>query len=137
MRKKGFTLIELMVVIAIIAILAAIALTAYRAYIKKAQAKELMTLARACIQEVIAECAVTGSNPTLSNLAACTPEASQTKYLTSIQITGTPNCNGDFNIVATGTTTTGGNFKVTCSYSNTNKDIYCTSPTPVTTGGGG
>jgi prepilin-type N-terminal cleavage/methylation domain len=81
MRKKGFTLVELMVVIAIIAILAAIALTAYRAYIKKAQAKELMTLARACIQEVISECAVKGSAPNLSDLASCKPESESTKLI--------------------------------------------------------
>ncbi|MGB9762171.1 MAG: type IV pilin protein [Caldimicrobium sp.] len=56
MRKKGFTLSELMVVIAIIATLVAIALTTFRAYIRKAQAKELITFARACIQGAIAQC---------------------------------------------------------------------------------
>ena len=129
MRKKGFTLVELMVVIAIIAILAAIALTAYRAYIKKAQAKELVTLARACIQEVISECAVKGEAPNLTDLESCNPTETKTKYLTEISITGTPACEGDFDIEATGKTITGGDtFKVTCSYDNTNKDISCTSP---------
>jgi len=56
MRKKGFTLIELMVVIAIIAILAAIAVSGYKSYIRKAQAKELLTFARACVQEAMAQC---------------------------------------------------------------------------------
>jgi prepilin-type N-terminal cleavage/methylation domain-containing protein len=137
MRKKGFTLVELMVVIAIIAILAAIALTAYRSYIKKSQAKELMTLARACIQEVISECAVKGEAPNLTDLGSCNPESATTKYISGLAITGSPDCNGDFDIEATGTVAAGGNYKVTCTYDNNNKDIYCTSPTPVATGGGG
>ncbi|MGL5006175.1 MAG: pilin [Plesiomonas sp.] len=43
--KQGFTLIELMIVVAIVAILAAIALPAYQSYTQKAKMTELMQAA--------------------------------------------------------------------------------------------
>ena len=129
MRKKGFTLIELMVVIAIIAILAAIALTSYRAYIRKAQAKELVTLARNCLQEIISECAATGTAPNTGNLGSCNPDSTQTKYLTNITITPTvTDCESDITVTASGDVPSGDTYVVTCIYNSTNEDISCTTP---------
>ena len=72
--QKGFTLIELMIVIAIIGILAAIAIPAYQDYTIRAKVSEGISLASAAKLAVAETYDATGSIPT-SNLLAGLPLA--------------------------------------------------------------
>ena len=55
-NQKGFTLVELMIVIAIIGILAAVAIPQYNAYRAKAKASKLIDYARGCAMQLAAAC---------------------------------------------------------------------------------
>tara|TARA_R110001592_G_scaffold87853_1_gene259199 strand:- start:512 stop:940 length:429 start_codon:yes stop_codon:yes gene_type:complete len=65
--QKGFTLIELMIVVAIIGILAAIALPAYQDYTGRAQASEGLTATGGLRTDIAVETAETGGNAAAAN----------------------------------------------------------------------
>ena len=84
--QKGFTLIELMIVVAIIGILAAVALPAYQDYTKRAKMSEVILAASAC-RTTITEVYQSGSITPAANGWGCESSSSTSKYVKSIQTT--------------------------------------------------
>jgi type IV pilus assembly protein PilA len=91
MRKvqQGFTLIELMIVVAIIGILAAIAIPAYQDYTIRAQVSEGMTLAAAAKSAVSESFSDDGEAPATRTIAGMTATATDTSgnYVESVEVT--------------------------------------------------
>lgn len=86
--SQGFTLIELMIVVAIVAILAAIALPAYQTYTKKAKFTEVIaataparTAVDICVQTGGPDCAAAANNAVLDGVAG--------GYVASVGVTDT------------------------------------------------
>jgi type IV pilus assembly protein PilA len=85
--QKGFTLIELMIVVAIIGILAAIAIPAYQDYTIRAQVTEGLNLAGAVKAAVAETFAQDGDWPANNSEAGVGSQISG-KYVTSVQVGG-------------------------------------------------
>jgi type IV pilus assembly protein PilA len=86
--QKGFTLIELMIVVAIIGILAAIAIPAYQDYTVRSQITEGMNLASDLKAGVAEYYAQVGTWPDLVNLGISAATNKAGKYVTQINVTG-------------------------------------------------
>ena len=104
--QKGFTLIELMIVVAIIGILAAVALPAYQDYTKKAKFAEVISVSntyKTAVAICIAEIGTVNGNPFGCDLGLNgIPATVATTHVAKVEVTA-----GIITVTPTETTDTG------------------------------
>lgn len=105
-KQSGFTLIELMIVVAIVAILAAVALPAYQSYTKRAKFSEVIA-ATGPAKTNIEICVQTTGNTTPANCVssgnAAVSGAVATPNVTSVTVAGAGSAASPYTITALGT----------------------------------
>ena len=127
--QQGFTLIELMIVVAIIGILAAIAIPAYQNYTIRAQVSEGMSLADGAKTALAEYYTNHGAWPTANNSAGLAQSTSITgTYVLSVDASGgiikikynTTNANKAIQsqVLAISAVTSSGSIKWTCGSTN-------------------
>lgn len=100
--QKGFTLIELMIVIAIIGILAAIALPAYQDYTTKSRVSEVVLAASSC-RSTITDLVQNSPTTDLGDILATSCTIRPTKFVAS----GSADANGVITVVGNESTLKG------------------------------